>query len=121
MKCYVCHRNIRPGLESQKRIEERLVIPELAEVTPPAEAVLFGEGQPGGSLDKATGPLIRAWHSKCFHAGRKREKRGGDAVLGTRPEFAALLDWDDPDALQSTEEEASEDQRGNRGPVKDPE
>lgn len=93
MKCFTCHRNIKPGLESKKRVEERLV---------DGEPVLFGEGQPGGSLDKAEGPLVRAWHSKCFHAGRKRTLRGGDAVLGTNPEFAALLDA--PDGLSDIEE-----------------
>jgi hypothetical protein len=100
MKCWVCHRNIKPGLESQKRVEEHLVSDE---------PVQFGEGQPGGPLDKAEGPLVRAWHSKCFHAGRKRTLRGGDAVLGTRPEFAALLD--SPDGLSDQKEApAGEDQ-----------
>ena len=93
MKCYPCHRNIKPGLEWKKHVEERLV---------DGEPVLFGEGQPGGTLEQATGPLLRAWHSKCFHAARKRTLRGGDAILGTNPEFAALLDA--PDGLEDQRE-----------------
>jgi hypothetical protein len=102
MKCYTCHRQIKPGLETRKHIEERIT---------PDGLVLFGDAMPGGPVEKAAGPISRAWHSRCYHAAAKRVARGGDAVLGTTADLADFL-YADPDAHKE-QEDASEDQRGH--------
>jgi hypothetical protein len=66
VKCASCLRQINRGAEEAKRVEARLA----DEMT-----VLFGVGMPGGVLDKATGELLWAKHSKCYWIDEKREKR----------------------------------------------
>ena len=75
MRCGHCQLPVRPGEETRKRVEFR-------------SSVAYGENMPGGSLEKgaATGlPLEKVLHQKCYWVAWKRENRGGDAVLGTRP------------------------------------
>jgi hypothetical protein len=83
---------------------------------------LFGLSAPGGPLSGATGQILRGWHSRCYHAARKREARG-DAVTGrvltgapTSYQIGGMvLTKEDLDLLGLTEDEARERSTGFLG------
>ena len=87
MKCSPCHRNIRPGQESDKRIE----------VWRQADGILlaFGPSMDAGVVADARGVLVEAWHNKCWYIAERRTQRGADAVLGSELAQAALAMEDD--------------------------
>jgi hypothetical protein len=66
VKCASCLRPINRGAEEAKRAEAHLV---------DGVVVVFGVNMPGGPLEKATGELLWAKHSKCYWIDEKREKR----------------------------------------------
>lgn len=73
MRCNDCQTLIRPGMEQAKRIETRLVPSGDGEEL---EEVPFGKGMKAGDLSEGERyPLVKAEHSKCFHARRNREDR----------------------------------------------
>jgi hypothetical protein len=75
MRCAHCQQTVRPGMELVKRVEFR-------------GGVAYGENMPGGSLVKGAAtelPIEKILHQKCYWVTWKRENRGGDANLGTRP------------------------------------
>jgi len=73
MKCGWCKRSISAGPEAQKMsVEYR---------QPDGTTKIFGHMMEDGPLSAATGQILRAWHSKCYHIERKRESRG-DPVSG---------------------------------------
>lgn len=84
MRCAHCQMPIRPGMEMVKRVEFRA-------------GIAYGENMPGGSLEKGAAiglsmagqSIEKIQHQKCYWVVWKRENRGGDANLGTRP---GLLD-----------------------------
>lgn len=72
MRCSTCQTLIRPGMDTNKRVEFH-------------GGIAYGENMPGGPLSKATGPVEQILHQKCYWVIWKRQNRGGDAVQGTRP------------------------------------
>lgn len=74
MRCNLCKRPIRPGLETQKMIADY--------VQPDATVKTFGLEQEDGPISAATGKIVRAYHCIHWMAARKRENRGGNAFTG---------------------------------------
>lgn len=73
MKCNSCKRDISKA-EMPKRVEYR------GSADAPR---IYGVNMQDGGLDKATGPLVKVLHSKCYWVIQKRKVRGRDAVQGT--------------------------------------
>jgi hypothetical protein len=74
VKCAVCRREIRRGVEEQKRVEYHR--------QPDGTIKIFGYQMPDGELSKATGPLVKVIHSKHYWSARKTEERGGPHAGG---------------------------------------
>lgn len=81
MRCATCKREIRRGVEEQKRVEYHR--------QDDGSVKIFGYQMPDGPLSAATGPLVRVIHSKHYWADTKDERRGGPHAGG---EISA---WDD--------------------------
>lgn len=80
MKCAVCKRDIRRGVEEQKRVEYHQVGDVIK---------VFGYQMPDGPLSAATGPLVKVIHSIHYWAETKADRRGGPHAGG------AISAWDD--------------------------
>jgi hypothetical protein len=81
MKCATCINEIKIGQEAAKRAEYR----EQTDGT----MKIFGANMPDGSLDKATGRLVRAKHQKCYWSVEKKERRAREALARTQSARAA--------------------------------
>lgn len=81
MKCAVCKRDIRRGMEEQKRVEYRQQGDGTVKV--------FGYQMPDGPLSAVTGRLVRVIHSKHYWAELKMAQRGGSHAGG------AISAWDE--------------------------
>ncbi len=92
MKCNYCLRDISSG-DMPKRVEYRRV----PDAKPGAAKVfrIYGINMPDGPLERATGPLVKVLHSKCYWVVTKRVRRHGDAVGGTHPGLVDAYDEDD--------------------------
>jgi len=73
MKCAMCKRQIRRGVEEQKRVEYRQT---------PDGIKIFGYQMPAGSLNEAYGPLVKVIHSVHYWAEVKAARRGGPHAGG---------------------------------------
>jgi hypothetical protein len=73
MRCQYCKRQIRRGIEEQKRVEYRQT---------PNGVKIFGYQMPDGTLNEAYGPLIKVIHSVHYWAETKAERRGGPHAGG---------------------------------------
>jgi hypothetical protein len=73
MKCATCKRQIRRGVEEQKRVEYRQT---------PDGIKIFGYQMPAGPLNEAYGPLVKVIHSVHYWAEVKAERRGGPHAGG---------------------------------------
>jgi hypothetical protein len=73
MRCAVCKRQIRRGVEEQKRVEYRMV---------DGETRIFGYQMPDGPLAEAHGPLVKVIHSVHYWAEVKAARRGGPHAGG---------------------------------------
>lgn len=89
MKCNYCVRDIGRG-DMPKRVEYRRA--------PDKSLRIYGVNMPDGPLEKATGPLVKALHSKCYWIITKRVRRGGDEIGGTHPGLVDAYDEDDQPA-----------------------
>jgi hypothetical protein len=77
-RCYLDHRVITPGQESAKRVEWW--------DTGDGTETIFSDALPEApGLSQARGRLIKAAHSKCFFADRRRIERQGVAGLPDAP------------------------------------
>ncbi len=74
MRCAVCKRQIRRGVEEQKRVEYRLQKDKTVKI--------FGYQMPDGPLTAASGPLVRVIHSVHYWEQVKAERRGGPHAGG---------------------------------------
>ncbi len=90
MKCGICKRDIRRGVEQAKRVEYHLV---------DGEEKVFGHQMPDGPLSAATGPLVRVIHSIHYWQQFKQGNRGGPHAGG------AITAWDDLDRSRHEEVE----------------
>jgi hypothetical protein len=81
LRCAICKRQIRRGIEEQKRVEYRL--------QPDGSEKIFGHQMPDGPLAKATGSLIKVIHSVHYWAETKAARRGGAHAGG------AISAWED--------------------------
>jgi len=86
LRCFLAHRVINPGQESDKRVEYW--------AQPDGSEKLFSNAVPDadGKLSEATGTLVKAAHSKCYFADRRQRERGDLFAL--------------PDALANTSQVA---------------
>src|SRR5215471_1422581 len=69
LRCFLDHRVINPGQESDKRVEYW--------AQPDGSEKLFSNAVPDadGKLSEATGTLVKAAHSKCYFADRRQRER----------------------------------------------
>lgn len=74
MRCNVCKRPIRRGVEEQKRVEYRQ--------GPDGSIRIFGYQMPDGPLQEAHGPLVKVIHSIHYWQEVKEERRGGPHAGG---------------------------------------
>jgi hypothetical protein len=74
MRCQVCKRQIRRGVEEQKRVQYHL--------QPDGSEKIFGYQMPDGPLTSATGPLVRVMHSIHYWADVKNASRGDSHAGG---------------------------------------
>jgi hypothetical protein len=74
MRCAVCKRQIRRGVEEQKRVEYRQGFG--------GKVNIYGYQMPDGTLAEAHGPLIKVIHSVHYWAEVKAERRGGPHAGG---------------------------------------
>jgi hypothetical protein len=93
MRCAICKRQIRRGVEEAKRIEYRQ--------QPDGSVKIFGYQMKDGSLAEAHGPLVKVIHSVHYWTELKAARRGGPRAGG------AISAWE-----QDSIEEAHEDFRG---------
>lgn len=115
IRCAQCKRNVAAGAEAQKMVVEYRQSDGTTKV--------FGHLMSDGPLTKATGRLLRGFHSRCFWALHKREARG-DAVTGsvlpgmpTGYEIAALVpSQEEFEALGLSEEQAATHGTAGLGP-----
>jgi hypothetical protein len=74
MRCASCKRQIRRGVEEQKRVEYRRM--------PDGTVKIFGYQMPDGTLAEAHGQLVRVVHSVHYWAEVKAVRRGGPHAGG---------------------------------------
>jgi hypothetical protein len=74
MRCAICKRPIRRGVEEQKRVEYRL--------GGDGKLRIFGYQMPDGPLAEAYGQLTKVTHSVHYWAGVKAARRGGPHAGG---------------------------------------
>jgi hypothetical protein len=86
MKCAECKRDIRRGVEEAKRVEYRR--------QPDQTVKVFGYQMPDGSLEAATGILVKVIHSKHYWAQHKAQQRGGPHAGG------AITAYEDDDSIE---------------------
>lgn len=80
MKCAVCKRPFRRGVEQAKRVEYWL--------QPDGTTKVFGFQMPDGPLAAATGQLVRVIHSLHYWQEHKDEARGGAHAGGVIQAYA---------------------------------
>jgi hypothetical protein len=71
VRCSACYQPIAPGLDARKRAEYRR--------QPDGTLEVFGIGMPGGPLARASGPLVKAEHGRCYWAAEKARIRAAIA------------------------------------------
>jgi hypothetical protein len=88
MRCSRCLNQIASGAEAEKHVEFRR--------QPDRSVTEFGKGLPGGGLDKATGQLVEAKHSKCYWIDKKAKTRALATLAGKQAERAADPGYEPP-------------------------
>jgi hypothetical protein len=73
VRCAICKRQIRRGVEEQKRVEYRLS---------GGKTRIFGYQMPDGTLAEAYGQLVKVIHSVHYWQQVKAERRGGPHAGG---------------------------------------
>jgi hypothetical protein len=84
-----CRKNI--PARAADRIEVRLV---------DGEEKAFGKDAPDGTLEQATGSLVRAYHHRCFMAWRRRERLRAARAADPSSHSGRVRDWHDQEVAE---------------------
>jgi hypothetical protein len=61
---------------------------------------VFGKDAPDGTLEQATGPLVRAYHHRCFMAWRRRERLRESRAADPSSQSGRVRDWHDQEVVE---------------------